>query len=152
MAAYVDAFYGPESYLLTAPHTLPSLTGSQQGCPCGGVFFPLGLQGLLEALAAQLKGWTLWYYDDGVIVADPQQIGAVWKALIPAMAAIGLQVNSKKCLLLLPEDSIIDDPSLANVPHIPTVVGTRYLGGVSRPLCGGGVNLWHSAQQEDHPA
>ena len=76
-----------------------SATGVQQGDPAGPAVFSLAIHPIAKAASCELN---CWYLDDGTLGGGTTSVCENLGQLIPAMAEIGLEINSKKCEIILP--------------------------------------------------
>ena len=111
----------------------------------GPIGFALGLEATLDKCRTQEDAfpWAARYLDDGTIVGTLEGVSAYATALIPALHAVGLQVNLTKCLLwgpgirreedmddAIPEEWPLDHPfrTILSVPYVKsqgiTVLGS----------------------------
>ena len=78
-----------------------SATGVQQGDPCGPAVFSLAIHPVTKAASCD---FNCWYLDDGTLGGEATSVCENLRRLLPAMADIGLEINSKKCEIILPEN------------------------------------------------
>jgi len=107
---YLRFAYGAAAPLYVGGTTIPSLTGTHQGCPLGPLGFALGIQSLVEQI--QQHGglvWSCWYLDDGILVGSPEKIQAALSYLEAQAAQLGLALNRRKCVLWGPGASLVPD-------------------------------------------
>jgi hypothetical protein len=78
-----------------------SKTGVHQGDSMAPTAFALGLDEALQTCAEQEAElpWVSWYLDDGTVVGPLDKVAAYTEALVPALAAIGLDINTDKSVV-----------------------------------------------------
>ena len=97
---YLKYAYSQEAPLYVGDVTIPSQKGTHQGCPLGPLGFSLAIQPVIEELTKPgTLLWSTWYLDDGVLVGTAAQVLAALRTLKDSFAAIGLEINLKKCEL-----------------------------------------------------
>ena len=89
----------------------------------GPLGFALGLEAALSSpgceRAARGLEWLTWYLDDGTIVGPAAQVSQYPEALHPALLAVGLVVNTRKCLVWGPgvqQEGMDLHPSILTMP------------------------------------
>ena len=110
--------------------SLPSLTGTNQGCPLGPVGLALAIHPTVEGLQ-KVAGLVRnsWYLDDGLLVGTAQAVQTALSTLTTDLPGIGLHVNTRKCEVWGPAAHQLAHacPDVTLVPWIPdggiTVLG-----------------------------
>ena len=87
---------------------IASMTGVQQGDPCGPAVFALAIH---QAASDVTSCFNCWYLDDGTIGGHVDSVCEDLKRLIPAMAAIGLALNHAKCEIIVPREATTEQIS-----------------------------------------
>lgn len=95
---FVYQCYASPSNLYFSGSMIQSQVGAQQGDPLGPLLFCLAIQKVISGLKAPLN---IWYLDDGVIGGAPEVVLEDLRKLVPALKAIGLEVNASKCELFV---------------------------------------------------
>jgi hypothetical protein len=90
-------------------HSIFSASGTQQGDPLGAFLFSIALHVLLVSISKIVPGLALnaWFMDDGTIAGPLNQVSQVLPLLHHEGAALGLEINLKKCVLYSPAGSPI---------------------------------------------
>ena len=94
--------YSEPSTLLFGEKKLVSATGIQQGDPFGPALFSLGIDRLTRRIDTELN---VWYLDDRKLGDVPDRVFSNVESLIGGLRELGLEVNSRKCELLILERS-----------------------------------------------
>ena len=97
---------------------ITSATGLQQGDPCGPAVFSLAIDEVVKAVKAP---FNCWYLDDGTMGGSVSAICSDMNELIPAMANVGLTINSSKCEIILPAD-ITDERRKVSVSSLRQLI------------------------------
>ena len=77
---------------------IASQEGVQQGDPLGPLLFSLAIQGLASSLSSDFNAW---YLDDGTLGGDPGVVLDDFRKIIAAKDELGLEINDRKCELLI---------------------------------------------------
>ena len=77
---------------------IASSTGVQQGDPGAPALFSVGLQGTVENVKSR---FNTWYLDDASTIDDPATVLDDVKTLVPELKKLGLEVDSRKCEIIL---------------------------------------------------
>ena len=94
--------YGSPSNLFFGENLIASEEGLQQGDPLAPPLFCLAINSLVSSLTSPLN---VWFLDDGTLGGPATNVLHDLKKVLAASSAIGLQLNSCKCELILMEDS-----------------------------------------------
>ena len=105
-------------------HVIWATAGVIQGDPLGPLFFALGQQKVLLQIQGLLPEFSIWYLDDGVLVASEAWLQSHWAQICEAYRMIGLEVNPKKCLLFGGTATC----NTLNLPQHPLTAGIVLLG------------------------
>ena len=110
--------YSQPSSLYFGSTRIESATGLQQGDPCGPAVFSIAV----DAVARELvSAFNVWYLDDAAIGGDIDTVCQDLKSAIPALASIGLEVNSSKCEIILPK-ACPENEGRANVSKLHQII------------------------------
>ena len=90
--------YSEPSILFYGDTKLVSATGIQQGDPFGPALFSLGIDELVRKVDTE---FSVWYIDDGTIGDEPEKVLSCVQRLIGDLREVGLEVNQKKCELVI---------------------------------------------------
>ena len=106
--------YGSPSRLFYGEKFIPSEEGLQQGDPLAPPLFCLAINELVSSLTSPLN---VWFLDDGTLGGPAKFVLDDLKKVLSASSAIGLQLNSNKCELIL-----MDDPDQSSVDSIVSLL------------------------------
>ena len=104
-------------------HVIWATAGVIQGDPLGPLFFALGQQKVLLQIQGLLPEFSIWYLDDGVLVASEAWLQSHWAQICEAYRMIGLE-DPKKCLLFGGTATC----NTLNLPQHPLTAGIVLLG------------------------
>ena len=90
--------YAEPTPLCIGGQTIESCSGVQQGDPLGPAAFALAIDPVIRAMRSPLN---VWYLDDGTIGGPAELVASDLAALAKALPAVGLELNTKKCELVL---------------------------------------------------
>ena len=90
--------YSEPTQLCIGGQTIASCSGVQQGDPLGPAAFALALDPVIRTMISPLN---VWYLDDGTIGGPAELVAADMAALAAALPGIGLELNTKKCEVVL---------------------------------------------------
>ena len=90
--------YSEPSNLFYGDTGLVSATGIQQGDPFGPALFSLGIDSLTRELEVEFNAW---YLDDGTLGDTPEKVLTVILKLVSDLRRVGLEVNQRKCELII---------------------------------------------------
>ena len=115
--------YCQPSPIFVGERTLFSQRGVQQGDPLGPVLFSLGISPITKALSQASLPLSLWYLDDGLILAPNSRIKDIIPTLQQSFAQFGLSMNTKKTVIWGPGNSL---PFRESLPtnHIWNTIAT----------------------------
>jgi hypothetical protein len=92
--------YSTSSELIYKSDTLNSASGCQQGDPLGPALFSLAIHPAIQKLNSK---FNVWYLDDGVLGGEANVVLEDFKMLMSEFSAIGLELNSSKCEIYVPD-------------------------------------------------
>lgn len=95
---YIFQCYSSSSSLFFEKHELLSQVGCQQGDPLGPALFSLSIQNIISDLKSK---FNLWYLDDGTLAGSVTDVTHDLQHLINRFQHFGLELNFKKCELLI---------------------------------------------------
>ena len=142
--------YSTSSNLYFGSESLESLTGIQQGDPCGPFLFAISIQALISNLKSE---YNVWYLDDGNLVGDPDDVYNDYKMIIKEGNKLGLNLNPSKCELLplhLDQQSseVVVSKFRALTPQIK-VISSAELTMLGSPILGPSYNLVLEEKRRD---
>jgi len=90
--------YSESTTLFFGERNLVSATGIQQGDPFGPALFSLGIDDLTREIDTE---FNVWYLDDGTLGGSPESVISSVERLIGRLRGVGLEMNDKKCQLMI---------------------------------------------------
>ncbi|XP_029655915.1 uncharacterized protein LOC115229755 [Octopus sinensis] len=123
IARLVALAYGRPSLLIAGDHSISSCNGVQQGDPLGPLLFALAIDPVARSVSSVFNAW---YLDDATIGGTLESVLDDLRTLIPALHAIGLDINPRKSEIF----NISYDTHRFSVPHcsieslLPNIHGT----------------------------
>ena len=132
-SSYAASCYANPATLYADGFQLSSEEGEHQGCPCGPLFFAVTTLPLAQMAQLGSSGWSHWYLDDGYIAGHRATLNDLLPRLEAASLSLGLQLNRKKCGLLIPGTLEMPDTFFLDIPRIPN---TDCMGILGSPVGG----------------
>ena len=83
-------------------HLIHSSTGVQQGDPLGPLAFAAAVHPFASKVAAGPLDLAFFYLDDGVLAGRIGDVAVALRSIMQSAGAAGLEVNLKKCELVVP--------------------------------------------------
>ncbi|XP_029654873.1 uncharacterized protein LOC115228431 [Octopus sinensis] len=93
IARLVALAYGRPSLFIAGDHSISSCNGVQQGDPLGPLLFVLAIDPVARSVSSVFNAW---YLDDATIGGTLESVLDDLRILIPALHAIGLDINPRK--------------------------------------------------------
>ena len=117
ISPWMECCYQTPSLLHLGGSHILSCSGVQQGDPLGPLGFALALHPILIKIRNRLPSLTVnsWYLDDGTLCGSPGDLRTALDIIEEEGPSCGLTLNrSKSLLIILCDDSSVDDPSFTN--------------------------------------
>ena len=124
---YAVFCYGTPAKLRGDSFVILSASGTQQGDPCGPLFFSVTVQPVLKA-AAPFSTSTKSYLDDLTQCGSPPRLDESLEVIKREAAAVGLKLNEQKSQYFALEAPSLDLPCLSKIPFVPWSAGIKLLG------------------------
>ena len=99
-----NLFFGEDDIIL-------SQQGVQQGDPCGPFLFSLTILNLTNQMKSE---GNIWYLDDSTLCGDAKSVISDFEKIKKASTTLGLEVNLKKCELVIVDQQSQENTDLLN--------------------------------------